>query len=212
MDEFARQREHLEKSLSTLRHRGEKNEQAVASHNHKRTVENAMLIDELNALRRDKKYLENKVQQLIGDMQREKGPDGGQGGSVLPTPELGARRSVSRNGPSPAPSKLDSSPRDDIGSSGIMIASSNTREASKSSSGKVHKGQALSWGEVVQSERGKVAAMLQQLDENNREIEQQRSEIRRLRQQVQALVQSGSDTSVLLQTSMVTPQLLVVGC
>jgi hypothetical protein len=107
---------------------------------------------------------------------------------------------------------LDSSPRDDIGSSGIMIASSNTREASKSSSGKVHKGQALSWGEVVQSERGKVAAMLQQLDENNREIEQQRSEIRRLRQQVQALVQSGSDTSVLLQTSMVTPQLFVVGC
>jgi WD40 repeat protein len=203
MDEFARQREHLEKSLSTLRHRGEKNEQAVASHNHKRTVENALLIDELNALRRDKKYLENKVQQLIGDMQREKGPDGGQGGGMLPTPEAGARRSVSRNGPSPAPSKLDSSPRDDLGSSGIMIASSNTRDAPKLSSGKVHKGQALSWGEVVQSERGKVAAMLQQLDENNREIEQQRSEIRRLRQQVQLLVQSGSDTSVLLQTSLV---------
>jgi peptidase E len=45
--------------------------------------------------------------------------------------------------------------------------------------------------------------MLQQLDENNREIEQQRSEIRRLRQQVQMLVQGGGDTSVLLQTSMV---------
>jgi peptidase E len=45
--------------------------------------------------------------------------------------------------------------------------------------------------------------MLQQLDENNREIEQQRSEIRRLRQQVQMLVQGGGDTSVLLQTSLV---------
>ena len=45
--------------------------------------------------------------------------------------------------------------------------------------------------------------MLQQLDENNREIEQQRSEIRRLRQQVQMLVQSGSDTSVLLHTTQV---------
>jgi WD40 repeat protein len=200
MDEFARQREHLEKSLSTLRHRGEKNEQAVSSHNHKRTVENAMLIDELNALRRDKKYLENKVQQLIGDMQREKGPDAA---VTLPTPDSGARRSASRHGPSPAAAKLDSSPRDDLVGSGILISSTNTRESVKSSSGKVHKGQALSWGEVVQSERGKVAAMLQQLDENNREIEQQRSEIRRLRQQVQALVQSGSDTSVLLQTNLV---------
>jgi len=207
MDEFARQREHLEKSLSTLRHRGEKNEQAVASHNHKRTVENAMLIDELNALRRDKKYLENKVQQLIGDMQRQKGPEGSELGVTLPTPEVGSRRGglKSSSGPSPAPSKLDISPRDDfMDTSGIAIASSNTRTIVKSSTGKVHRGQALSWGEVVQSERGKVAAMLQQLDENNREIEQQRSEIRRLRQQVQMLVQSGSDTSVLLHTTQGT--------
>ena len=165
-----------------------------------------MLIDELNALRRDKKYLENKVQQLIGDMQRQKGPDGGESGVALPTPEAGARRGGSKSGASPAPSKLDISPRDDfMDGSGIAIASSNTRAVLKSSSGKVHKGQALSWGEVVQSERGKVAAMLQQLDENNREIEQQRSEIRRLRQQVQMLVQSGSDTSVLLHPTQVPP-------
>jgi hypothetical protein len=53
----------------------------------------------------------------------------------------------------------------------------------------VHKGNALSWNELVSSERAKVAAMLSQLDENNREIEGQRYEIKRLREQVQMLLQ-----------------------
>ena len=43
-----------------------------------------------------------------------------------------------------------------------------------SKGGRVHKGNALSWNELVSSERAKVAAMLQQLDNNNREIEGQR--------------------------------------
>ena len=58
MDEFARQREYMERSLQTLKKRAMKNEEAVKMNNVKKASENAMLIDELNALRRDKRMLE----------------------------------------------------------------------------------------------------------------------------------------------------------
>lgn len=58
MDEFARQRDHMEKSLATLKHRASKNEMAVKANNQKKALENAVLIDELNELRREKRLLE----------------------------------------------------------------------------------------------------------------------------------------------------------
>ncbi len=61
MDEFARQREYMERSLQTLKKRAMKNEDAVKFNNVKKASENAMLIDELNALRRDKRMLEVRV-------------------------------------------------------------------------------------------------------------------------------------------------------
>lgn len=69
MDEFARQREYMERSLETLKKRATKNEEAVKINNQKKAAENALLIDELNALRSEKKQLENKVQELTSEKQ-----------------------------------------------------------------------------------------------------------------------------------------------
>jgi chromosome segregation ATPase len=61
MDEFARQREYMERSLETLKKRAIKNEEAVKINNVKKAAENAILIDELNGLRREKRLLEVKL-------------------------------------------------------------------------------------------------------------------------------------------------------
>jgi hypothetical protein len=72
MDEFARQRDYMERSLETLKKRALKNEEAVKFNNVKKASENALLIDELNSLRREKHHLEIKVQELTCEVQSVK--------------------------------------------------------------------------------------------------------------------------------------------
>merc|ERR1719199_660328 len=72
MDEFARQRDYMERSLETLKKRALKNEEAVKFNNVKKASENALLIDELNSLRREKHHLETKVQELQCEVQSVK--------------------------------------------------------------------------------------------------------------------------------------------
>merc|ERR1712100_413466 len=50
-----------ERSLSTLKKRAFKNEQAVRTNSQRKAAENSLLIDELNSLRREKKILEMKM-------------------------------------------------------------------------------------------------------------------------------------------------------
>jgi hypothetical protein len=191
MDEFARQREYMERSLQTLKKRAMKNEEAVKINNVKKASENAMLIDELNALRRDKRLLEVKVQELTCDLQSTKRVRS-RASHDAPSSPSGAELPSATSTMPPAGKRPGSSGRGSAGAgvappSSSMTSPGPSRPTSKG--GRVHKGNALSWNELVSSERAKVAAMLTQLDENNREIEGQRYEIKRLREQVQMLLQ-----------------------
>jgi len=165
MDEFARQREYMERSLETLKKRATKNEEAVKINNQKKSAENALLIDELNSLRREKRLLEVKVQEMQSELQLQNAQ----------------RMRRGRSG------SADEEGRPLRSETPTSAANASSRPPSKG--GRVHKGSALSMNEQVSNERAKVMAMLQQLDESNREIEGQRFEIKRLREQVQILLQ-----------------------
>ena len=192
-----------ERSLETLKKRATKNEEAVKINNVKKASENALLIDELNSLRREKRHLEVKVQELTCEVQASKRsrsrttarPGSEEPGSPTPTAPTGSGTTMP-----PATKRPDSGGGGKSGS-GMMApptSGSTTPGLSRPSSkgGRVHKGNALSWNELVSSERAKVAAMLTQLDDNNREIEGQRYEIKRLREQVQMLLQRADRKSV----------------
>ncbi len=159
LDEFARQRAYLEKSLSTLRTRSQKNETAMKLSSVKRASENAELIAELNSLRKEKHDLELRCTELTNEIQRSK----------MQSPTSMETRSK----PLATAEALPEAPR------------------AQSRGKRIHHGTSLTWNEIVSTERSKVATMLQQLDENNREIEQQRLEIKRLREQIRVLVERG---------------------
>ncbi|KAJ1478337.1 hypothetical protein T484DRAFT_2953649 [Baffinella frigidus] len=139
-------------------------------------MENSLLIDELNALRREKRLLESKVSELTSEMQtmrRSRKVPTPSGTRDSPAPaELARSRAGSMRGESPA----------------TTPALGSARPATQSGSGKLVRGNPLTWNEMVSSERNKVQGLLEQLDENNREIEGQRYEIKRLREQVQMLL------------------------
>ena len=176
MDEFARQREYMERSLTTLKKRAGKNEEAMQVNNHKKAAENAMLIDELNALRRDKRMLESKVSELTVEMQTMRGGGGGKPTRGGDSPSLS--QSVASQRRSLAGSQRTESPAPATSSAG--------RPGTQSGMGSRLRGSQRS--EQIWSERAKVQGLLEQLDENSREIEGQRYEIKRLREQVQALL------------------------
>ena len=155
MEEFARQRDYMERSLQTLKKRAMKNEEAVKVNNVKKAAENAMLIDELNALRREKRHLEQSVQELTSDLQiaRRRG-----GGSSRAASALGEEEA-----PTPAPTTLPATSKTGGQGKGSRAPPSSgattpglggSRPGSKG--GRLQKGNALSWNELVSSERAKV--------------------------------------------------------
>merc|ERR1711865_732858 len=143
-----------------------------------------MLIQEINNLRRDKKHLTLKLQELESRMayqnQKEKAN------------RRGDSRGDSRGGDESAG-----------GAKGGTAASgvSNYRSAGRATpfdqrdmKKGPYKGSARQWEEMT-SDRARMAEMAIRLDENNREIEMQKLEIRRLRDQVRILLRRGSQAS-----------------
>ena len=126
------------------------------------------LIDELNALRRDKRMLESKVSELTVEMQTMRGGGGGKPTRGGDSPSLS--QSVASQRRSLAGSQRTESPAPATSSAG--------RPGTQSGMGSRLRGSQRS--EQIWSERAKVQGLLEQLDENSREIEGQRYEIKRL--------------------------------
>merc|ERR1719353_673235 len=66
--EFTRQREHLERSLNERTKKAEKTEIRTKEDLNRKVLENALLIEEINDLRRDKKHLTLKLQEAESRM------------------------------------------------------------------------------------------------------------------------------------------------
>jgi len=199
VSEFTRQREYMERTLDTLRKKSDKTEVRTKEDLQRKVVENAMLIQEINNLRRDKKHLTLKLQELESRMayqnQKEKanrrgdsrgdsrGGDDSAGGAKGGTPGGGAiqRPTATRGSDGTAAS----------GVSNYRSAGRATPFDQRDMKKGPYKGSARQWEEMT-SDRARMAEMAIRLDENNREIEMQKLEIRRLREQVRMLLRRGS--------------------
>jgi len=199
VSEFTRQREYMERTLDTLRKKSDKTEVRTKEDLQRKVVENAMLIQEINNLRRDKKHLTLKLQELESRMayqnQKEKanrrgdsrgdsrGGDESAGGAKGGTPGGGAiqRPTATRGSDGTAAS----------GVSNYRSAGRATPFDQRDMKKGPYKGSARQWEEMT-SDRARMAEMAIRLDENNREIEMQKLEIRRLREQVRMLLRRGS--------------------
>jgi len=203
VSEFTRQREYMERTLDTLRKKSDKTEVRTKEDLQRKVVENAMLIQEINNLRRDKKHLTLKLQELESRMayQNQKEKASQRGGSG------GGSRGESRGGDGAGPPKGGTAGAvqrpnatrgsDQTAASGV----SNYRSAGRATpfdqrdmKKGPYKGSARQWEEMT-SDRARMAEMAIRLDENNREIEMQKLEIRRLRDQVRILLRRGSQAS-----------------
>merc|ERR1711959_229391 len=159
-------------------------------------LENALLIQEINDLRRDKKHLTLKLQEVESRMAFQTQKIKGKVESRA-TSQQGARQS------SPPTRQSERSVASGAGSQ----ASGNYRSVGKGTPfdqrdkrSHPYKGSARQWEEVT-SDRARMAEMAMRLDENNREIEMQKLEIRRLREQVRMLLRRGSAAAQELNTT-----------
>jgi len=183
--EFTRQREHLERSLNERTKKADKTQIRTKEDLNRKVLENALLIEEINDLRRDKKQLTLKLQEAESRMafqtQRIKGKMESRGAS-----QQGGRQS--------SPPTRQSERSQGSGSQ----ASGNYRSVGKATPfdardkrNQPYKGSTRQWEEMA-TDRARMAEMAIRLDENNREIEMQKHEIRRLREQVRTLLRRGS--------------------
>merc|ERR1711959_145288 len=183
--EFTRQREHLERSLNERTKKAEKTEIRTKEDLNRKVLENALLIQEINDLRRDKKHLTLKLQEAESRMafqtQKIKGKVESRAGS-----QQGARQS------SPPTRQSERSVASGSQASGnYRSVGKGTPFDQRDKRSHPYKGSARQWEEVT-SDRARMAEMAMRLDENNREIEMQKLEIRRLREQVRTLLRKGS--------------------
>jgi len=179
VSEFTRQREYMERTLDTLRKKSDKTEVRTKEDLQRKVMENAMLIQEINDLRRDKKHLTLKLQELESRMayqsqkaNRRAESRGTQGGSNSVVP--------SQRAPPTRQSDVSSGSAVSNYRSAGRATPFDQRDKKKGP----YKGSARQWEEMT-SDRARMAEMAIRLDENNREIEMQKLEIRRLREQVQ---------------------------
>jgi len=184
--EFTRQREHLERSLNERSKKAEKTEIRTKEDLNRKVLENALLIEEINDLRRDKKQLTLKLQETESRMafqtQKIKG-------------KVESRAASQQAGRQSSPPTRQS---DRSGGSGSQMSGGNYRSVGKGTPfdqrdkrNHPYKGSARQWEEMA-TDRARMTEMAMRLDENNREIEMQKLEIRRLREQVRTLLRRGS--------------------
>jgi len=187
-----RQRDYMQKTVVTLKRALKQAKGEAATKAKAAMSENSLLISECNHLRKEGRELHMKLdesvqtaRQLEQKMQliRASNPMSSMSMQSYGGQGVGGPESEGQDGSSgmgmggilpPALSQQSTS------ASGGGVSSAGPR-------GRLIKGSTRPLVEVS-STRGKVSGMLAQLDDNNREIELQRGEIRRLREQVHLLV------------------------
>lgn len=182
--ELSRQRLYLERAVGSLKGRVARAEGQRAHDQRAKLGENQALLDELNALRVANKELKARAHllatqlELVEGRAKQRPPTAADGG--------GAGATLSRIAPASAPPRRPPPAAGGAGGSRLPPAGGlpAVPRTSSSSGGQLARGSAITGSR----ERTRVAEMLAQLDENNKELGAQRSEIRRLRDQVSALV------------------------
>eukprot|EP00698_Gefionella_okellyi_P005561 TRINITY_DN15065_c0_g1_i1.p1 TRINITY_DN15065_c0_g1~~TRINITY_DN15065_c0_g1_i1.p1 ORF type:complete len:1237 (-),score=364.60 TRINITY_DN15065_c0_g1_i1:70-3780(-) len=159
--EFARQREHMEKTISAMRRTVEHVTDQVGKKEKHAHNDNVLLLTEVNDLRREKRALQLRVNELE---------------SQLKEAQFNALR-TKRSRPKTSDTEPDQSP------------------ARRSGSGKLVRGSTKQWSaQLSLKERTRMGDMVNQLDYNSREMEMQRLEIKRLRDQMQGLIDGEHDS------------------
>jgi len=184
--EFTRQREHLERSLNERTKKAEKTEVRTKEDLNRKVLENALLIEEINDLRRDKKHLTLKLQEAESRMsyQSQKSKGATVGGTDS--------RAISQQGPPQSRQTDRSAVSAQSGTSGnYRSVGKATPFDARDKRAQPYKGSTRQWEEMA-TDRARMGEMAMRLDENNREIEMQKLEIRRLREQVRTLLRRGS--------------------
>ncbi|KAJ4459589.1 putative cilia- and flagella-associated protein 57 [Paratrimastix pyriformis] len=168
VQEFARQREFLERSVQMLKKSLGRHRDQGKGEVQQKLDENTTLIREINDLRREKRIKDLKIQQLTGLLEKER--------------EKNAPPVPSSTSPMARESEEEETP--------------NGRRSAPP--GRLIKGSTKQWAEVT-SERSRVAALIGQLEANNREMEIQKDLIRRLRDHLQDLLAGGIASPAALQ-------------
>lgn len=196
----------MERAIDTLKGRVSRSEDKRTFDQKRKVGENQTLLHEVNALRVENKDLKGRVHSLNAQLeladQRTKPrvagaprmPPAGAGAASISRPRTGSA------GGARAPidhASTESLPAVGDGSTNRLSAATTSMRPS-ASVGQLARGSALAGSR----ERSKVAEMLAQLDENNREIGAQRNEIRRLRDQVSSLMSAAPSASSRARTPL----------
>ena len=198
VQEALRQRRHMERTTSTLKHALKSKETQLHKQTKLSLAQNSLLINECNNLRKENKTLKidlHKSQERLKVLERAgkkkaAGTDGksglaplkargakaakGKGASATPYQR---RQQFGSGGPAGGAPLLGAPRPDDVGAHRGMLGKRGLAHGST----KIFSENAL--------QQAKMSTLLRQLDENTREMDMQRIEIRRLREQVKLLVQ-----------------------
>eukprot|EP00964_Phaeocystis_antarctica_P153293 scaffold121496_cov75-Phaeocystis_antarctica.AAC.1 len=159
--EFTQQRQYMERALGALKTRVGRTEEKTQQDFQKKVGENTMLIKECNALRTDNKDLKYQNAQLHTELQQQS--------------RSGAQAPMRRQ---PSAGALRPSTAGRLGSESLP----SMRADSGGARGQLLKGSAS----VSGRERAKMAEMLVAQNQSRTEVEMQRSEIQRLREQARS--------------------------
>lgn len=201
--EIHRQREYMERAIDTLKGRVSRSEDKRTFDQKRKVGENQTLLHEVNNLRVENKELKGRVQflsaqlELIDSRNKPRTSITGvtrisAGAASISRPRTG---SAGHSRPPVDHASGGSLPAVGDGSASRTSTAAPIVRASVSA-GQIARGSAL----VGSRERTKMAEMLAQLDENNREINAQRNEIRRLRDQIGGLLSQQPAAAVRVRT------------
>ena len=169
--EFANQREYMERALDALKTRVGRTEGQNARDFQKKVTENEQLIQECNALRKETRELRTQLNKTESDLEQAKGG------------ELAAQKMAGLAGKRAPSSQGLLRPSTAQSASSVGLPKPGGFGGQKGSAGTLLKGNASAMGR----ERARTAEVLMSLEANQREMQMQRAEILRLREQVQLL-------------------------
>eukprot|EP01013_Petalomonas_cantuscygni_P013990 TRINITY_DN2874_c0_g1_i1.p3 TRINITY_DN2874_c0_g1~~TRINITY_DN2874_c0_g1_i1.p3 ORF type:complete len:277 (+),score=79.38 TRINITY_DN2874_c0_g1_i1:133-963(+) len=174
--EFERQREYMEAQMAGLRKQRLRREDHLRVDRQRKTVENVLLVQQVNELRQEKKVLQVKL---------------GQAETEAKDPGIGARRGhpprTAGDGVSEA-QRGSTAPTSQKQAKLEPLTQSPRVVGGPLRTGRLHKGSTVSLRDLAVADPQRIAEIIMLVDKNNREMHRQQDEIKRLRAFVQHLL------------------------
>eukprot|EP01028_Stygiella_incarcerata_P005238 TRINITY_DN222_c0_g1_i3.p1 TRINITY_DN222_c0_g1~~TRINITY_DN222_c0_g1_i3.p1 ORF type:complete len:1466 (-),score=513.63 TRINITY_DN222_c0_g1_i3:1193-5590(-) len=198
--EFDRQRTFLERYGKSISHKVSHVESSSRSNAKKRLKENHQLMEEVNMLRRQNHDLFVQLKQLQSEQRMGiltgGAPPGASGSSGVGMPAI-EKKGSGDVGRRKAASARDPRKKGFASLLGLEPSDRSSLRSAKFQKGRIARGSSLASSSLDKQTASQVSSLLTQIEENNRLIEMQRYEIKRLREQVQFLLEKTKEYSMM---------------